>query len=209
MYLGTPLQSVYGTFDTGSELVWLQCEGNPTGRSFPDFNQSESHTYMSIPCSDKDMCDPGTSVGIYCGTSSCAFETDYADNTHVDGVMGGGNGKYSFPMQIRRYDPKFSYCVSSDMTKTYQIKFGEAATLSGDSTKVLQNKNTPFYYLDVLGIKVNTKNINVPPYVFEMSLDGSRGFIIDSGATLSYLTAKVFDAVKDELEQLLGASNKY
>ncbi|KAK9697588.1 hypothetical protein RND81_08G047200 [Saponaria officinalis] len=125
------------------------------------------------------------------------------------GLIGGGNGKYSFPKQISLFDPKFSYCISNDVTKTYEIKFGKEATLTGNATQVLKNNNTPFYYLNVIGIKVNGKHIFVSSTEFQMSSDGSKGFIIDSGATLSYLSPKVFDGVKYELEQQLGPPQKY
>ncbi|KAL9225882.1 hypothetical protein vseg_001758 [Gypsophila vaccaria] len=169
------------------------------------------------------MCDIHTSAGIRCGRKRCEFVTDYADDTHVEGVMGydvslpslyndtlaiadlmfgcttskakkstigiigAGNGKYAYPKQISQFDPKFSYCISNIVTKTYEIKFGKEAMLMGNSSHVFRNRNTPFYYLNVAGVKVNGKSVDVLPNEFDMSMDGSKGFIIDSGATFVLL----------------------
>ncbi|KAL9225880.1 hypothetical protein vseg_001756 [Gypsophila vaccaria] len=240
IYVGSPLQAVYGRFDTGSDLVWFQCKENVTAvTKSSTFNQFKSSTYTIMP--DDYMCDIQTSVGIRCGHSRCEFVTDYSHYTHVEGVMGNdvsvtslydeplgtgdlmfgcttsntigiigaGNGNHGYPKQISQFDPKFSYCISNNVTKTYNIKFGREARLMGNSSHVFRNRNTPFYYLNVAGVKVHGKPVDVSPNEFDMSGDGDKGFIIDSGTTLSYFSPKVFDAVQLALEELLGVPDTY
>lgn len=73
------------------------------------------------------------------------------------------------------------------------------------STPMVKNSNRPdlntFYYISVKGISVGTTLANIPKGTFDIREDGSGGFIIDSGTTLTYLSPTAFDAVAKVLNE--------
>ena len=64
LYLGTPAQKFVVIVDTGSDLVWVQCQ--PCNSPYqcynttldPIFDPSASSSYSRVPCSDNSTCDP-------------------------------------------------------------------------------------------------------------------------------------------------------
>ncbi|XP_074306605.1 protein ASPARTIC PROTEASE IN GUARD CELL 1-like [Silene latifolia] len=49
LYIGDPVQLVYGIFDTGSDLVWVQCKNQAEKGKLAYYNQSASNSFYSIP----------------------------------------------------------------------------------------------------------------------------------------------------------------
>ncbi|XP_027356847.1 aspartic proteinase CDR1-like [Abrus precatorius] len=104
--IGTPPFQLYGIVDTGSGLVWQQCQ--PCKRCFnqttPIFNLSKSNTYKTLPCSSaicksvKDtFCNPNND-------QNCGYYIDYADGSYSQGdisvdtlTFGSINGCVKFP----------------------------------------------------------------------------------------------------------------
>ncbi|XP_057452730.1 aspartic proteinase CDR1-like [Lotus japonicus] len=86
--IGTPLVKVFGDFDTGSEVVWLQC--NPCEKCYnqttsPIFDPSKSTTYTSIPCAS-ELCKSFSDT--YCEKTTCEYNITYADGTYTKGDIG-------------------------------------------------------------------------------------------------------------------------
>ncbi|KAK9750677.1 hypothetical protein RND81_02G213100 [Saponaria officinalis] len=227
LYIGKPAQLVYGIFDTGSDIIWLQCEGRvgQLGTVVTYYNQSKSSSYKVINCKDKINCQ--TKRGdMGCRrddpSNNCNFEAEYIsgqiakgvmssdvttlkplweeyqdfvfgcsnDNAiELPGIIGASNSFFSIPKQLFPDDPKFSYCIPNDLTKTSLIKFGDDANLAGNPIKVLRHRKKHYYYLDVYGIQINREDISVDPSVFKMDPngDGYSGFVIDSGSTATVL----------------------
>ncbi|XP_021718425.1 aspartic proteinase nepenthesin-2-like isoform X2 [Chenopodium quinoa] len=124
-------------------------------------------------------------------------------------VLGASNNEYAITKQLYPDEPKFSYCISSDYDTINLLIFGPKANLKGQAIKMLKNALYDFYYIDVLGIKLNGERLAVTPSVFQMSDSGTRGFIIDSGTTLTFLALDAFEALKKKVEELLGPPTKY
>ena len=59
LYLGTPEKKFILVMDTGSDLVWVQCQ--PCIRCYdqtgPLFDPSTSNSYSPVPCRKKKLCD--------------------------------------------------------------------------------------------------------------------------------------------------------
>lgn len=89
------------------------------------------------------------------------------------------------------------------------MKFGPDAELSGYAINLKKNRHTSYYYLNLFGISVNGKRINVDPSILQMSKDGYRGVIIDSGSPFTYLVSTAFHALKMQIQQILGPPSGY
>ncbi|KAI0522785.1 hypothetical protein KFK09_005170 [Dendrobium nobile] len=86
-YLGTPAKKVLAIADTGSDLIWVQCDPCKEcyTQSAPLFDPQSSSTYKIIPC-NTDSCSllPQSS----CGTSSqCDYQYGYGDKSIVEGYL--------------------------------------------------------------------------------------------------------------------------
>ncbi|KAJ4817962.1 Eukaryotic aspartyl protease family protein [Rhynchospora pubera] len=118
------------------------------------------------------------------------------------GLVGLGRSKLSLVSQLKFKE--FSYCFASlDETKQSPMFFGDLAYLNvstatgpAQSTPLLKNKVSSFYYLSLLGITVGKTKLNVPSTVFALQSNGSGGTIIDSGTAISYLEMTGYKAVR-------------
>ncbi|KOM49238.1 hypothetical protein LR48_Vigan08g006500 [Vigna angularis] len=82
--VGTPEFQVFGIVDTGSDIVWMQCQPCKTcfDQTTPIFNPSNSTTYETLPCS----------------STSCKSVSDNSCNSHKK-----KNCEYSIFYQDGRY----------------------------------------------------------------------------------------------------------
>ncbi|GAU33143.1 hypothetical protein TSUD_363440 [Trifolium subterraneum] len=90
--VGTPPFNIYGIVDTGSDIVWLQCEPYEQGyelceqcynQTTPIFNPSKSSSYKNIPCSS-DLCK--SVRGSSCNEQAlCEYTIRYGDESHSEG----------------------------------------------------------------------------------------------------------------------------
>ncbi|KAI7729705.1 hypothetical protein M8C21_012383 [Ambrosia artemisiifolia] len=90
--LGSPPKEYYVQFDTGSDILWVNCKdckGCPTssGLKIPvaSYDHASSSTSSLISCSDKRC-----SVGIQCGDADCSnnqctYKFDYGDGSATSG----------------------------------------------------------------------------------------------------------------------------
>ncbi|AET02262.1 eukaryotic aspartyl protease family protein [Medicago truncatula] len=85
--VGTPPFKLYGIVDTGSDIVWLQCEPCQEcyNQTTPMFNPSKSSSYKNIPCPSK-LCQSMEDTS--CNDKNyCEYSTYYGDNSHSGGDL--------------------------------------------------------------------------------------------------------------------------
>ncbi|XP_021716360.1 protein ASPARTIC PROTEASE IN GUARD CELL 2-like [Chenopodium quinoa] len=233
MYMGDPLQIVYGLFDTGSSLSWFKCN-QPIERleGYDYFNQTQSASYRIISCTDEQRCDIEKGYPYIKGcdddTQGCKFDITYEDEDWTTGHLSTDHTTFriGYFMTLAQFrfgcsyldttklpgiidDPKFSYCISSDLSQINVVLFGPEARIQGQPVKMLRNTNSDFYYIEVLAIGVNNERLDVPPSVFQMSKSGTRGFIIDSGTASTWLTSEAYDTMMKKMVQLFGPPVQY
>ncbi|KHN37650.1 Putative aspartic protease [Glycine soja] len=85
--VGTPSLQVFGIVDTGSDIIWLQCQ--PCKKCYkqitPIFDSSKSKTYKTLPCpSNTCQSVQGTSCS---SRKNCLYSIDYADGSHSQGDL--------------------------------------------------------------------------------------------------------------------------
>ncbi|XP_051181459.1 aspartic proteinase nepenthesin-1-like [Lolium perenne] len=90
--IGTPPQPVHLSLDTGSDLVWTQCQPCQVcfDQALPYFDPFNSSTFSVLPC-HQPMCQQNldwSSCGKqYWGNQTCVYVYDYADNSITAGHL--------------------------------------------------------------------------------------------------------------------------
>ncbi|CAJ1973695.1 unnamed protein product [Sphenostylis stenocarpa] len=87
--VGTPPFQLYGIVDTGSHIIWLQCQPCKTcyKQTTPMFDPSKSTTYRILPCSST-TCQNMTSTP--CSSDKgkhCEYTINYGDGSHSQGDL--------------------------------------------------------------------------------------------------------------------------
>ncbi|XP_059456612.1 aspartic proteinase CDR1-like [Corylus avellana] len=89
--VGTPPVPVLGVADTGSDLIWLQCEPctDCYNQTDPLFDPAESKTYRNVSCSASECQSlEGTSCSsLLSSSSSCEYSVSYGDSSYSHGDL--------------------------------------------------------------------------------------------------------------------------
>ncbi|XP_021753595.1 aspartic proteinase nepenthesin-2-like [Chenopodium quinoa] len=150
-----------------------------------------------------------------CGIDMQGFSEGDGENNKVSGIFGMSLGEFGFIKQAETLvKGKFSYCLQKfqkGIVPPMYLRFGDdvkppASTLS--TVPMLQNPKQPsYYYLDLRGIRVGNKDLELPSGVFDIKEDGNGGCIIDTGTPHSRLTTEAYRVFKDEVAAHIEASN--
>ncbi|KAI4312545.1 hypothetical protein MLD38_037352 [Melastoma candidum] len=85
--IGTPPVSIMALADTGSSLIWTQCQ--PCNVCYPQvaplFNPRDSSTYMELQC-DSDKCRVLEQSFCPKQGSTCQYSVSYGDKSYSKGV---------------------------------------------------------------------------------------------------------------------------
>ncbi|CAH2045660.1 unnamed protein product [Thlaspi arvense] len=147
----------------------------------------------------------------------CGIENKGDGFSQGSGLVGLGRGPLSLVSQLK--ETKFSYCLTSieDNEASSSLFIGSLASdiinktgamLDGEVTKtisLLRNPNQPsFYYLELQGITVGSKRLDIEKSTFELAEDGTGGMIIDSGTTITYLEDSAFRTLAEEFSSRMS-----
>ncbi|KAL8060877.1 hypothetical protein ABFX02_02G053100 [Erythranthe guttata] len=140
---------------------------------------------------------------------------DYGEhkNNRVAGIMGLGWGKNSFVNQIKESKGIFSYCLpifnlfTKSSPRTY-LRFGDdisQITRNASTTKISKVNGNGAYYINMQGISIDKKRLNISKDVFALKFDarinGYRGgCIIDSGTPYSRIVGPAYEKLIQGLE---------
>ncbi|KAF3446151.1 hypothetical protein FNV43_RR11330 [Rhamnella rubrinervis] len=92
--LGTPKRDLSMIFDTGSDLIWTQCQpckGSCYSQKEPIFDPSKSSSYLSVSC-NSDYCSgltsaTGNTPGCSAAASTCIYGIQYGDQSYSIGYL--------------------------------------------------------------------------------------------------------------------------
>ncbi|KAI8569288.1 hypothetical protein RHMOL_Rhmol02G0267300 [Rhododendron molle] len=84
--IGTPPKSYYGTTDTGSDLIWTQCQPCLECFSQPDpvFDPKKSSSFSNVSCSNNLCHELKSECNVYDG---CVYFYDYGDGSFTAGYL--------------------------------------------------------------------------------------------------------------------------
>ncbi|KFK25358.1 hypothetical protein AALP_AA8G103000 [Arabis alpina] len=119
----------------------------------------------------------------------------------IAGLLGLGRNKLSFPSQTATtYNNIFSYCLPSSPSFTGHLTFGSAGiSNSVKFTPVSSTTFASFYGLDIVGISVDDKKLEIPLTVFS-----TPGSIIDSGTVVTRLPLKAYEALRTAFKEKMS-----
>ncbi|XP_050156182.1 aspartic proteinase CDR1-like [Malus sylvestris] len=228
--IGTPPFPIKGVADTGSDLIWTQC--NPCVSCYkqkdPLFEPEKSSTYKALSCSSsqcnslngtcsnfaretltlesttgRNIAFPKTLIG-------CGFDNKFsAGRGSASGIVGLGGGSESLITQLgSSIDGKFSHClVPLGSETTSKLNFGSNAVVTGTgvvSTPIVQGQDPKtFYFLTLEGISVG--NTRIPSSSSSAFSSGEGNIIIDSGTTLTLLPPLVYSDLEAEVDKAVGS----
>ncbi|KAM3209514.1 hypothetical protein ACQJBY_063908 [Aegilops geniculata] len=180
---GTPECSVAGGMCNGTTCLYQIGYGDgssTTGAlSQETLTFSSSRTFSSFPFG--------------CGT------TNLGDFGSVDGLLGLGRGQLSLASQTASsYDGTFSYCLPShNMSRPGFLSIGAAPdTGKVQYTAMIKKPQYPsFYFVELASINIGGYVLPVPPSVFT-----SKGTLLDSGTTLTYIPSKAYALLRDRFK---------
>ncbi|XP_072984644.1 aspartic proteinase nepenthesin-1-like [Typha latifolia] len=124
------------------------------------------------------------------------------DFSNASGLVGFGRGPLSLVSQLGV--TQFSYCFTSfNETISSTLLFGSPADLNSSTniqiqtTSLITNPLIPsFYYLSLNGITVGNTLLPIPKSAFALKQNGTGGFIIDSGTSVTQLNSDAYKVVK-------------
>ncbi|CAB4285643.1 unnamed protein product [Prunus armeniaca] len=90
--IGSPPYEIYAVADTGSTLLWTQCEPCPNcyKQKNPKFDPKKSSSYGTLPCSAKECTYANGTGYTSCSTDDqkvCNYNYTYMDDSLTQGVM--------------------------------------------------------------------------------------------------------------------------
>ncbi|CAN6320194.1 unnamed protein product [Urochloa humidicola] len=89
--IGTPPQAVQATLDTGSDLIWTQCQPCPScyAQSLPYYDPSLSATSAKLPCNSSacQQLDPSSCGARRWGNGTCVYTYSYGDQSFTNGRL--------------------------------------------------------------------------------------------------------------------------
>ncbi|KAK9215323.1 hypothetical protein WN944_007328 [Citrus x changshan-huyou] len=209
--IGSAQFSPYLIVDTGSDDTWLQCLCSydwkyKKGSGTKGVLSSESFTFPG----DKNTSLTFANVTFGCGydNQNVSFGGYMGSDNIIAVVFGLGEGQLSI---LRQLEPetnlRFSYCLrlypTTDGSNTTYLRFGPDAQIKGDNKRKVQtiklNPSLPGYFVNVTGISVEGKRLEIDPALFQLKQGGSGGFAIDSGVGPTLLVPEAYEVLKLEI----------
>ncbi|XP_044507909.1 aspartic proteinase PCS1 [Mangifera indica] len=145
------------------------------------------------------------------GCMYSGFSSSSEEDSRTTGLMGMNLGSLSFVTQMRY--PKFSYCISG-FESTGVLIFGDERlpwlkplnyTPLVKISDPLPNFDRVAYSIQLEGIRVGSKMLNLPKSDFTLDHTGAGQTMVDSGTQFSFLLGPVYTALRNEfLQQTKG-----
>ncbi|CAL5052611.1 unnamed protein product [Urochloa decumbens] len=135
----------------------------------------------------------------------CARDQDGSNNKY-DGLLGLGGAPESLVSQTSSvYGGAFSYCLPARNNEAGFLTLGGARPSANDTSGFvfapMRVEVGTFYMVNLTGISVSGKRLDIPPAVFAKSI----GTVIDSGTVITYLPKTVNSVLRTAFRSAMSA----
>ncbi|XP_065866542.1 aspartic proteinase CDR1-like [Euphorbia lathyris] len=129
--IGTPAIPLYLLPDTGSNLVWTQCEPctHRFNQTSPIYNSAASHTFKKLPC-QHPFCHNNNST-FKCRNGECVYKETYLGGSVTEGIVASDTFENSFNLN-------FGCSKNNQNFDGFKGKFGGVLGLSLSPISLLQ-----------------------------------------------------------------------
>ncbi|XP_072986455.1 aspartic proteinase nepenthesin-2-like [Typha latifolia] len=209
--IGTPKVSyAHALLDMSSDLIWTNCDSSKSTTSTVIPCPRECSSLLgNLECpkecsynftyDDQDSTQVALARDYFtlgnltlekpldivfgCGTQNNGFFSN------LSGIIGLGRGNLSLVSQMGYGN--FSYCLNSNYSDISPLFLVSQPNLYGNqvnSTPLIRNPHyTSAYYVNLIGISVDSKRLRIPSSTFSLQPDGSGGVLLDSAKCLRFL----------------------
>ncbi|KAL2230521.1 aspartyl protease AED3 [Sesamum indicum] len=137
------------------------------------------------------------------------IQTATGTSLPAQGLLGLGRGPLSLLSQTSSlYQSTFSYCLPSYRSANFSgsLRLGPNSQPKRiRTTPLLKNpRRSSFYYVNLVGIKVGRRGVNIPPSAFAFDPNTGAGTVFDSGTVFTMLVKPAYTAVRDEFRRQMG-----
>ncbi|KAL0455898.1 UNVERIFIED_CONTAM: Aspartyl protease AED3 [Sesamum latifolium] len=138
------------------------------------------------------------------------IQTATGTSLPAQGLLGLGRGSLSLLSQTSSlYQSTFSYCLPSYKSANFSgsLRLGPNSQPQRiRTTPLLKNpRRSSFYYVNLVGIKVGRRGVNIPPSAFAFDPNTGAGTVFDSGTVFTILVKTAYTAVRDEFRRQMGS----
>ncbi|XP_042442280.1 aspartic proteinase 36-like isoform X2 [Zingiber officinale] len=185
--LGNPIKEFYVQIDTGSDILWVTCNG---------CNGCPISSGLNIQLEFFDPYKSSTSSWISCSDNRCT--SYFQSGEALCPNSGSSNTPCSYTFQYGDGSGTSGYYVSD--TLYFDTVLGNEQSVDSSATVVFGSH----YNLNLESISVNGQILSIDPSVFLTS--NTQGTIIDSGTTLAYLAEEAYDPFVNAIVASLSPS---
>ncbi|TYH18882.1 hypothetical protein ES288_A05G308300v1 [Gossypium darwinii] len=204
------------------------------GCSSTVFDNAKSTTFQSLGCQapqskqiQNPSCDGSDNTCIfnmtYGGTFTLAndsvssytfgcLQKTTGNSVPPQGLLGLGRGPLSLLSQTQDlYQSTFSYCLPNVSSANFSgsLRLGPVGQpVRIKYSPLLKNPRRPsVYFVNLIGIRVGNKVVDIPPSAIAFNPNTGAGTIIDSGTIFTRLVEPAYVAVRDEFQKLVKVAN--
>ncbi|GFP98722.1 protein aspartic protease in guard cell 2 [Phtheirospermum japonicum] len=222
--VGTPPQTQTLLIDTGSDILWVQCQ--PCDKCYqaldPVFDPKASASFADVACDDSSLvCAKVEKSKQGCDDSDrCTYKISYGDGTETLGTMAlenitiGGTTVPNVPIGCTHKSEGlsggliggvFSYCLGIWSTGSAGwLGFGQTYVPTGANwSSLIHNQAYPsFYYIDLVGLRVGEEELDIPEGAFQVDPGtGEGGVVLDTGTVVTRLPKATYKALRDKFKE--------
>jgi len=137
--VGTPPFEVLGIVDTGSNVIWMQCQPcqDCYKQNMPIFDPAKSKTYKNLPCSSKQCLSVGRVHSCSEDGRKCEYTIRYGDGSHSSGDVSVETLTLSSTKGSPVQFPNTVIGCGNDNTGTFQSSGSGIVGLSGGSSSLI------------------------------------------------------------------------
>ncbi|KAI7724558.1 LOW QUALITY PROTEIN: hypothetical protein M8C21_003320, partial [Ambrosia artemisiifolia] len=205
--LGSPPKEFNVQIDTGSDILWMPLNF---------FDAASSPTASMVSCSDR-ICSSNIKIAdASCSDEfdQCSYEFRYADNSgtsghymtdllHFDTIPPWSSTLQRLSLSAQGITPKvFSHCLLGDGTGGGKLVLGEIVAPNMVYSPIVPSQ--AHYNLELQSITVGEQLLSIDASAFATS--DIQGTIVDTGTTLSYLTAQAYEPFVDAITAAVSQS---